>query len=365
MAKKTKTNSKAAKTRLKIENMITSVMTGLQTAEPIETQETKVFRVSSMPYCSILHATNDLTRLEDYRSKFYTEIGTVMHTLIQDWMGRSLNGYRLFGNWKCRHCKAEKSMSLLPKQCKCAGKPKKDGKSLPTAEQQWEYVEIEVEYKGLTGHVDKVIRVSASGEEPEYVILDYKTTTLPEYDLAKLQKAEKKKKGKKLGSWTSATEQLPPNPALAEKYPVPYNVDQIEAYCALLTKVHKLNIVGWGLLYVDRSRPISAKSDYHPVVKVWTKKDQKKWIKRLDEACAIAPTAQKIFEKRQARKKLVTSECLKVIEARPCRTHEDFKQKMASAFHYEREGCKFMHQCLHCTDKDLADKLKASNGSRL
>ena len=362
MAKeKTKTSTKNAKLRLLMDNVVTSVMCGMQTAPQVETPETKVFRVSSMPYCSILHATNDTIRKEDYRSRFYTDIGTAMHELMQEWMGRSINGYRLFGNWKCRGCDKTKSMCVLPKECKtCAEKARNGKKRIPTPEESWNYEEIEVEYKGLTGHVDKLVKITGPGEEPAYMILDYKTTTLPDYEAAKEAKKAKKKKGKKLGSWTAANEVVPPNPALAIKYPVPYNIDQISAYCALLTKVLKLNIVGWSLVYVDRSNPISGKSNYHPVTHVWTKADQKLWIKRLDEACAAAPAAQKIFEMRcgLSKKKPTEADWLKVVKTRPCRTKDDFDAYMKSAFFYERDKtCVFLGSCLTCSDKALSEKL--------
>lgn len=231
--KKRAASSKRRTLELALENALHGALLGLRSVT-IESPETKLFRVSSFPYCPVLHALNPTERVEDYSSRFYTDIGTAMHELIQDFMPRTMHGHKVFGNWSCRKCGKKRKLTVLPeKPCSCF-----KGKKV-TAGDAWKYEEIEIEYRGLTGHVDKLLQVQTASGEVGYLVIDYKTTNIPAYE------APKKKRRKHSGSWTSANEPPPINPALAKKYPVPYNIDQISFYCPLLRKAMKLNIVGW------------------------------------------------------------------------------------------------------------------------
>lgn len=172
-------------------------------------------RPSSFPLCSI-HVMEQQYQHEMWGyvpstanlfSDFFLSVGTTAHEVFQKWMAR--NG-RMWGNWKCTNNECQAHGVLLTNcvahECKKCGKPLL-------------YVEIEVEYHGVCGHVDGIVEVQAG----EYVILDYKTASS--------------------------------NKLSRKKLPSHENYKQLSSYAYILWKKYKLNVVGFSLLYVTRDNP--------------------------------------------------------------------------------------------------------------
>lgn len=187
-------------------------------------------RCSALPFCPldlfIDIATIGTAQSLDFSGMYFTRVGTTVHTVMQTMMVRQ--GDRVFGDWKCPKCKKVEHMSLFRKCDKCR---------IPM-----EYEELEIDYKGIKGHVDTLMvpksdvalakKISAMPEAKRYeeskklrfIIVDYKTCSIS----------------------NSAKKKV--NPGSAYK-------SQIRAYAWLLTKQYGLQIVSTILMFLPRDNP--------------------------------------------------------------------------------------------------------------
>ncbi len=184
-------------------------------------------RCSGLPFCSLDFfvnlAYNGMSRSLDFSGLFYTSVGTAVHTVMQ--RALALEGGRLWGNWLCKKCGNFERYSIQRTCC----------------ETPMQYEEIDIDYKGIKGHVDTLFamdveaaqRVSALKSEKKrlkamkklkFAIVDYKTTSM----------AARDKKSKSPG-WNY--------------------IEQIMAYAYLLGKQYELKIKTVMLCFIPRDNP--------------------------------------------------------------------------------------------------------------
>lgn len=162
-------------------------------------------RCSQLPFCApsafIGVAKNPYFQSLDMRGLYYTSVGTAVHTIMQTAIPQSTE--KVIGNWKCRDCGKFLKMRSQPECC-----------DLPM-----EYVEIDIDYKGIKGHIDCVFVVNG-----KHYIVDFKTTSV----------AAKDKKRK--------------NPGAAY-------IEQIQSYAYLIGKQYGIKIHGVMLVFIPRDNP--------------------------------------------------------------------------------------------------------------
>lgn len=202
-------------------------------------------RPSSFPLCSILvwrkfvrgASLGRFEETESFGSHFFTKVGTIAHENIQYWMG--MNG-KMYGHWRCINPTCEeypKTLTLHDKR----GNVIREGKNTventtnnicPCCGEPMEYIELEIVYRGIKGHVDGVI-VMPNGK---VWIIDYKTTTKTKLD--------------------------------SNKLPERSHLKQLPAYCYILKKRYKMDVAGFSLLYKTRDNPYK----FYDYAEPWTKK---------------------------------------------------------------------------------------------
>lgn len=113
-------------------------------------------RPSQMPFCPtnffLENANNGLYRTLDFAGAYYTSVGTVVHSIMQEFLAKS---GRFLADYHCAECNTWHRMSY---KHECCGFPTR-------------YEEIAIDYKGIHGHVDAVFRDDKDG----LWVLDYKT----------------------------------------------------------------------------------------------------------------------------------------------------------------------------------------------
>jgi hypothetical protein len=162
-------------------------------------------RPSQMPFCPreffVAHAVGGLSRNLDLAGAFYTSVGTVVHSVMQAYLCQS---GRFLADYFCAECDTWHRYSYKHECC-----------GFPT-----QYHEIEINYKGIKGHIDAVYR----DRKGRLWILDFKTTSV--------KAAPKKQK----------------NPG------VDY-VEQIETYAVLFELQYKQKIEGIVDAFIVRDNP--------------------------------------------------------------------------------------------------------------
>jgi len=209
------------------------------------------YRPSSFPTCSILtmlklakgasngHFEGSMTA----SGGFFTSVGTAAHENIQYYIGQS---GKVWGDWKCKNPTCQKrhdAQDLFNEKGECWRKgiltrKNTTNNKCPKCKHPMEYVEKCINYKGLKGHIDAIVKLSGGG----WWVADYKTST--KYQI------------------TNARSKLPHRAHLK----------QIPTYCYVLQKKYKMKIAGFSILYLSRDNPFM----FHEHAELWN--DQ--WMKR-------------------------------------------------------------------------------------
>lgn len=121
------------------------------------------FRSSGLPICALkllyqhLVDGGKVERKETLSYEYYTKIGTLIHSLFQDYLGRM---GQLWGNWE-NHKKEVIQHSFYP-----------------NIGEDCEYKELIVKdpISGLTGHVDGLLPLDEN--ESEFLLIDFKTSSI-------------------------------------------------------------------------------------------------------------------------------------------------------------------------------------------
>jgi hypothetical protein len=207
------------------------------------------YRPSSFPLCSILTYMKlvqgaSLGHFESSRSAsgdYFTSVGTIAHENIQFHMGFS---GKIFGDWKCRNMACKKGLrgrnlfdaaGNLVRKGRLTRKNTTEHKC-PKCSHPMEYVEKEISYKGLKGHIDCIVKMA----DGTYWVADYKTCTKNKLESGKL--------------------------------PAKAHLKQLPSYCWVLQKKYGMTIAGFSLLYFSRDNPFN----YFEHAEEWTEKWNKK-----------------------------------------------------------------------------------------
>jgi hypothetical protein len=211
---------------------------------------------SSFPFCGLRYAYElehrdaDPVIRQDFGRDYYLPAGTVFHSAIQKWLGRSGT---ILGDWKCLHCGRTHKLQTKPDACrKCKGT-------------HLEYHELGGSYgKNLHWHTDGVLKTEDIGNW----VIDYKSTS------------------------TFAIDQHRKTQNL---FPYSSNRFQIETYIPLIEKTYELPIAGWLLVYAARDSP----SSYKLVVvgSAVSQKQKDALLLRLDTADRDWSVARKVLTK--------------------------------------------------------------------
>lgn len=238
-----------------------------------ERERQERLRVSSFPYCPLLHAYTRMTKHErpamaNFGSFYYTTVGTAAHEVIQDFFGRS---GKIFGRWICR-------------DPNCKGIRRFSAKNIcPICKGRMNYEELTVKaFRNVSGHLDGIWR----SEDGKYYLVDYKTSSVK---VITTQKS---------------------NPTL----PYHHNVCQIKAYCALIELMFDIEISGWILMYVARDDPMVFSKPVGQYINAKQKKRELKKIKGYDRDWDRVMNLFKF------------SDLLEIIEDKPCDSYEFYKK---------------------------------------
>lgn len=209
------------------------------------------YRPSSFPLCSVLTLLRFATGANQgyFNSTmsasggFFTSVGTAAHENIQYYIGQE---GKVWGDWKCRNPFCQKrhdAQDLFNEKGECWRKGKLTRKNTtnnkcPKCKTPMEYVEKAINYKGLKGHIDAIVKLAGGG----WWVADYKTST--KYQI------------------TNAKSMLPHKAHLK----------QIPTYCYVLEKKYKMDIKGFSVFYFSRDNPFL----FHEHAELW----DKPWRKR-------------------------------------------------------------------------------------
>ena len=216
-----------------------------------DTQNTKItpqtkrpndFRVSSLPYCGLLHVADSLNKEIEpnpYAFSFYVELGTTLHSLYQRYAAEA-SPTELIGNWQCNRLldTSTGKHSISHTRCTkkyefCSHNDAKEQHKCPHGKKclpSLSYEELTVEYKGLTGHVDLLYKLP----NRKYILADIKTTGEFLFDSFK--------SAVKLGYYPSL------------KY-----FQQVETYAILIEKLFDIEISSYAIVYMSRTAPSEKK----------------------------------------------------------------------------------------------------------
>lgn len=162
-------------------------------------------RCSQLPFCPlnffVTHATRGVVSVMDMRGMFYVTIGSGVHEVVQDFLGTS---GRFLADWECRVCGKKYHMTT---QHECCDFPMK-------------YHEIEVDFKGIVGHIDAIF-VDSLGR---FWIVDFKTTSVK-------------------------------SAVIKQKTPGHAYVEQVETYALLMKLQYKIKVHGTMLMFIKRDGP--------------------------------------------------------------------------------------------------------------
>ena len=286
----------------RIEHFIDSALTDMGKLEAPSTRK-KEFRCSSLPFCPIRSAFLETSK-ESFSKSFYVEIGTAVHKVVQFWLSRGMAADDMFGCWKAPDGRISEPM-LRPEAVKALN------------DNNLEYEEVTIKWKRLSGHVDLITHIGGGA----YVVWDFKTTDLG---------------GKRQHAGWKRNFRTSPN----------YFI-QIRSYAALLRRLFGINIVAWGLIIVDRDRPIQTTADYHKIIRPWKMKNHKKQMRLLEAANDNYKIFQ-MFQSEMARSKEYNPEAVRLLKEmivnRPCIDDESYDEWMDYAF-YKGE-CELKEACL-------------------
>ena len=287
----------------------------------IEKSRGPEFRVSSLPYCSILDAEAKIEQADNttnFEFQFYVEIGTVIHSLLQKYIPRieKRTDFRVFGSWK------DKTTEKIYEKCFLNKKLRKMliAGNLEYVDMEFKYGNKDYKLSELSGHLD-LLMMDNCGKNGKWHALEFKSTgnfIIVESDVAI-------KRG---------------------YFPQKKHSVQIESYCTLLNLCYDIRVNTYHLIYFSRNKiqeTPSAKSKqdwaYYPFTYKFTKEMyQKRKQHILDSQAGIDAVSKFIkYEDKDVEKQLKYAK--QVVNNKPCKTREDFNKIMKPAF-FGAETCK-------------------------
>ena len=263
-------------------------------------------RPSSFPQCSV----RTLMRLaqgahlgffqEEQTSAgvYFTTAGTAIHEALQYRMGDS---GQIWGDWTCRNPTCQRrhdARTLYDEQ----GNVTREGiltrentvnNKCPTCKHPMDYVEKEINYRGVKGHVDCIMKLKGGG----WWVADYKTCTKNKID--------------------KASTLLPERAHMA----------QVPTYCFALEEEYGIKVYGFSILYLSRDNPFL----FYEHAEAWTdqwRKDTKEMIAdqvRMFKASLIS---------------LYRNDPKQAVKHKPCPSLKHYNEKQAGY-----TPCPYLDQC--------------------
>lgn len=329
--------------------LASTMMIEVQSAR-VESFREAEFRASGLPYCPVLHAINNPIGVSDPGSEFFFGFGHAYHELLQKFIPeikRKLPGKaKAWGDWTCNLCGKKMARCTKPKTpCRCASRPPVRPRLL-RAGQIWQYTEIDIEYRGLTGHIDMILRYrnpSKKGPKYRYAVIDFKTSMFGFSGQIKVG-----------------------------KYPIPPNLEQVRAYCAILSEKYGMSISGFVLIYVDRTKPLGGSKSFHACSEAFTEQTKATTLAYLNGVSKGHLPAVKTNVALRSSKAPDPASVAKVIAARPCKCRADYDSRMKNAFYYSDGDCPLLDRCISkkATPRlmeiieEVAQDFKAINGKK-
>jgi hypothetical protein len=215
---------------------------------------------------------------------FFTSVGTAAHENIQYYIGQSGN---VFGDWKCKSPKCIKykqGRNLFDED----GNLIRQGKltrvdtcnnKCPKCKEPMEYVEKEIVYRGMKGHIDCIYRLPNGN----FWIADYKTTTKTNLKSSKLPKRE--------------------------------HLMQLPTYCYVLEKKYGMTVEGFSLLYFSRDNPF----EFREHAEQWDARWRSRVKVLIEQQREIYGSAVRAFVERKPEL---------AIKNKPCSCPDDYEKKM-------------------------------------
>jgi PD-(D/E)XK nuclease superfamily len=297
----------------------------------VETELRQNFRASQMPYCGLaneLASHKNSKFIFGYDMAHYVGVGTAIHTILQSWssMNPKTSKY-MWGNWKCTSCGQLQNNCYVPSVCKCKSLKSSDTSNFIGFDKFWNYEEIKIEHKYLSGHIDLILK----RPKKYFIVIDFKSTSM----------ATKKLRGKT-------------HEPSSKTY-----IAQIRTYASILNLYYGMDIVGWAIVNVDRDKPLQ-KGSYAPIVSGWNRNKSLKWEKWIN-------ISQLNYEKyvdykvaiENNSKKEANSSLNQLILSRPCNNLKDYEQYMEYGFYTK---CPNLEYCCK-SSKSVKNMFLSSLGS--
>lgn len=300
------------------------------------------FRVSSLPYCPLIHvinAVNNPERRVEFESGFYFHMGHAIHSLWQT-TGQHVLPDNLVGDWRCQrvlktsvknNTEITHRCSTMAKFCTlneaAANTPCPHGHK--SCRDQLAYSELELAWRGMTGHTDFMYRWPK--RKNSYSLVDIKTTGNFLFDAYK--------KAVEFGYYPS------------KKY-----IEQLETYCIILEHHYKIRIEDYSIAYQAREKATQIGRDKKTALRIFTFKltDQirRKRLKNMRRYRRGFDVANKWLAARgRARSKLTEQ----LYDIRPCHRHKDYHETMAWAF-FDSRPCEY-HAAQECYNGQMLRRL--------
>lgn len=286
------------------------------------------FRVSSLPYCPILHVEAELAEGHSripFESGFYFHAGHAVHHLYQAIAKHAIPN-KFIGDWRCSRILQQNSrdnsdqLRLCNRVVPFTSFAKAAQAVCPHGKQNCggflEYQELQLNDLDVSGHTDFLLHQAGR----HYSLIDFKTTGSFLFDKPKI--------AIKLGYYPS------------EKY-----LHQIENYAIMLERQYKIIIDDVTIAYQAREKATQIGRSKLPAQRLFTYRHSNKIRRRSVRNLRGYRQAYRVANKwLQAKdRKSITPQLL---AARPCHRALDYVNKMAWGF-FSREPCPH-HQAGAC-----------------
>jgi len=294
---------------------LTRALRSIQSGHYYLPPDPRKFRVSSLPYCPLLHVIGKIEnpdRKIPFESGHYFHMGHAAHQLWQT-VARYKLPDNFIGDWQCTrqlHCAATTtaitaticnrvvnfcSFNQATKQA-CPHK-------LRNCSRYLNYKELEIEFHGMTGHTDMLIK-----QGKYYSLIDIKTTS----DFLFLEP----KKAISYGYYPS------------KKY-----LEQISVYCVMLERKYKIKIKDYTIAYVARNKALFVGRDNCRALRLFsnrlTDSIRKSRLKRMHIYQKQFTIANNWLEAAPVTRRKLTQN---LFASRPCHRSKDYFEKMAHGF---------------------------------
>lgn len=244
-------------------DMIGRVTSDEQQPQEIDLSRVVNLRFSGMPFCGLrwfvsLPQALARTKMTDFGFRFFTTVGTSVHTVIQNAVALSKD-YHALNDFVCQKCGDRQPLLITP-----------PGRCAKCGSKHFRRDEHEVIWRGAIGHVDEIFVPDLSHRKRLFV-MDYKTTSLSNIN----------------------------------KVDPPGYVNQLRSYSVTLQE-EGYEVLGAGLVYIPRDNPFKWRISHLPFTDQIFRLQRNRmaaWVRQHDQASAVDSL----------------SELRELITSRPCR----------------------------------------------